>query len=84
MESECHLVVLHHMPHFASLEVLAQQWAIHRVGSLLDDFLGGLHGILETQVGHTLVGDDDVGTVDSVIDVCAHGHNSRDAVVFLY
>ena len=83
MESESHLVVLHHVTHLASLEVLAQQWAINGMSSFLDNLLGALYWILEAQVGNTLVGNDDVYTVHSVIDVCTHGHDSRDAVVLL-
>ena len=83
MESESHLVVLHHVTHLASLEVLAQQWAINGMSGVFYNLLGALHWILETQVGNTLVGDDDVDAVHGVVDVGAHGHDGRDAVVFL-
>lgn len=83
MESESHLVVLHHMPHLASLEVLAQQWAIDGMSGMLNDFLGTLHGILEAEVGNALIGNYDVDTVHGVVDVSAHGHDGRDAIVLL-
>ena len=83
MESECHLVVLHHVTHLASLEVLAQQWAINGMSGVFYNFLGALHWILETQVGYALIGNDDVDAVHGVVDVSTHGHDGRDAIVLL-
>ena len=83
MECESHFVVLHNVTHLASLEVLTQQWAINGVSSLLDDLLGALHWILETQIGYALIGNNDVDTVHCVVDVSTHGHDGRNAVVLL-
>ena len=69
MECESHLVVLHHVTHLASLEVLAQQWAVNGMSSVLYNLLGTLHWILESQVGYALVGNDDVDAVHGVVDV---------------
>ena len=64
-------------------EVLAQQRTVNRIGCMFDYFLGTLHRVLETQVGNTLVGNDDVDRVNGVVNVSNHRYDGADAVVFL-
>ena len=44
----------------AQLEVVAEKFAICRVGAIVDDGLGTLYRRLAAEVGYTLFGDDDV------------------------
>ena len=45
---------------FSPLEVIPEEFAVHRVSTILNDCLGTLYGILGAKVGDTLVGDEDI------------------------
>lgn len=42
------------------LQIIAQQRAVHRVGAVFDNLVSALYGILSTEVGDALIGDEDV------------------------
>ena len=75
--------VHHHVALLGEAEVLAQQGTIDGMGGLLDDFVSALHGILATQVGDTLVGDDDIHRVRVVVGIGNHRHDGADTVILL-
>lgn len=44
----------------AFAQVVAEQFAVHRVSAVVDDFVGTLDGALSAQVGYALIGDDHI------------------------
>ena len=83
VECEGDVGVHHHVALLGEVEVLAQQGTVNGMSSVLNDFVGALHGILAAQVGDTLVGDDDIYRVRVVVGIGNHGHDGADAVVLL-
>ena len=51
------------MSHLGNLQVVPQQLSVVGMCTVLDDGLGTLLGSLATQVGNTLLGNDDVDIV---------------------
>ena len=51
------------LSHLRNLEVIPQQLLVVRMCTILDDALCTLDGTFATQVGNTLLGDDDVHVV---------------------
>lgn len=75
MESERCGKVVGCLSAFAKLEVVAEQFLVHRVCAVVDDALGSLHGIESADVGNSLLGDDDVDGVFGVVNMRAHRHD---------
>ncbi len=63
------------------VQVVPQELAVVGVCTVLDDGLGALHGALATEVGDTLLGDEDVDAMLVVVDVRYHGHDRADGTV---
>lgn len=57
----------------AQLEVVAEQFAVDGVGTVVDDYVGAFHRVESAEVGDALVGYDDVDRVFGVVDVRNHG-----------
>ncbi len=51
------------------LEIVAKQFAIHRMRAVVNDYVGSLYGVKSAQVGYTLIGHDDVYRVFGVVHV---------------
>ena len=58
------------------VEVVFENWYVVGVGALLDDDAGTLLGREATDIGETLLGDDDVEVMLGLIDMSAHGNNA--------
>ena len=43
---------------FAELEVVEQEWTIHGVRAVVNDFVSAFYGVFATEVSDALVGDD--------------------------
>ena len=63
------------------LEVVAEHLAILGSHTVIDDLLGTLTRTLATQIGYTLLGDDDLHRVLGVIEVRYHRYDGRDSAV---
>ena len=64
-----------------ALDVLGERLLVVGVRALLDDDLRALARAQATQVGQTLLGDDDHGVVLGVVVVRDHGHDGGDVAV---
>lgn len=60
------------------VEVILQDGLVIGVSALVDDNAGALPRAQTTDIGETLLGDNDVKIVLSLIDMGAHGHNAGD------
>ena len=58
-------------------QIVAEQFAVDRVGAVVDDLVGAFNRIEAAQVGDALVGDDDVDGVFGVVDVRHHRNDIR-------
>lgn len=63
------------------VQIVPQELAVVGVCTVFDDGLGALHGALATEVGDTLLGDEDVDAMLVVVDVRYHGHDGADGTV---
>ena len=61
--------------------VVAQQWTIVRMGTILDDLFGSPHRTLTAQVGNALFGDDDIDVVLGGIHMAAHRNDGRNGTI---
>lgn len=57
------------------LQIVAEQFLIHRVNAVLDDFLCLLNGVFATKIGHALVCDEDIDRVLRMVKVRNHRHD---------
>ncbi len=62
----------------AQFEIVAEEFAVHGVGAVVDNSVGALDGIFVAEVGDALVGDEDVDAMLAVVGVCYH----RDDVAY--
>lgn len=62
------------------LVVVGEDGLVLGVGALVDDNAGALAGGQAADVGETLLGDDNVEIVLGLVDVGAHGDNTRNTV----
>lgn len=62
------------------LEVGREDGLVDRVGALLDDDTGSLLGAQASNIGQTLLSNDDIQVVLSLVDVRAHGDDAADTV----
>ena len=62
------------------LEVGLEDGLVDVVGALVDDDAGTLAGAEATDIGKTVLGDDDVEIVLGLVDVGAHGDDARNTV----
>ena len=69
VETERLAQVVRGVPAGGSGQILAQQRAVVRVGLVFDDDFGPLPGGEASQIGHALLGDDDVHVVLCVVGV---------------
>ncbi len=62
----------------SELEVVAEEWAEHRVGAVFDNFVRALYGIFSAEISDALLGDYDVDGVFGVVDMRNHRDDVAD------
>ena len=72
------------LSHLRNLQVVPQQLTIVGVGAVFDDALRTLYWALAAKVGYTLLCDDDVNVVLSVVVVAYHRHDRADGSALGY
>ena len=59
-------------------EVVAEQFAVHRVRAVVDYRVGAFHRVLMAEVGDALVGNQHIDGVFAVVGMCHHGNDVGD------
>ena len=67
MESECRIEGCRCLTAFAHAQVFTQQGTVVGMRAVFDDFMCALFGVFCSQVGDTLVGDEDVDRVLAMV-----------------
>ena len=62
------------------LEVGLEDGLVDRVSALVNDDTGSLPGAQSSNIGETLLGNNDIQVVLGLVDVCAHGDDAADSV----
>ena len=60
------------------LEIVAQQFTIHGMSTIVNDDMSALYGVESAEVGNALVGNNYVDRVLGVVDVRHHRYDVRD------
>ena len=81
MERKASIETLRRMTLHSEVEVVTQQLLVVGVYALLDDLLSTLAGALTTEVSDTVLGDDDLHRVLTVVEVRDHRYEGRDLAV---
>lgn len=82
VHSECSREIVVSLSATSNLQVFAEQRAVVRMSTVLDDFVSALHRRLSTKVSHTLLCHDDIDIMLRVVEVRAERHNGRDYATF--
>ena len=72
MHSQCAAQGVRCMSGLKHLQVLVQQWAVLWIHAVVDDLVSTLDRALTTQISNTVLGDDDLHRVLTVVVVAYH------------